>query len=387
LNKTWGQECPIDHKIDLFNEGIKRVRSRPLLIHLGRIQTNAKKFGEAKRTLIEAHVASVPGFDEIDEHVLDAEGRLEFALAEYDMRQDGKEASAWDHLVRAEESFLNAKINPRVTPHPFEGIARVYLAKTKLVKEQELQWVFILAAMRECNYFENYLGENSEISLVKMEIENALRLIGFNETHIARITDSIGKANGYAYLAEQAISNGSLHEAFAFVEKGLKSDAENIWLMRLHVKLLRLLFPDNHDAIMNTLDDYVVMSDKSFDIELSFELAKETYISGRIQEARVLFRQLGFKAVHHPRRLIPRDPQDRWVEKGKPVRLTGTLVNVPTEDRYGKVCTTFPSNFKDYLVVRERDIQFKEPPPHRGERVTYEVMFNMLGPEASRVRR
>jgi hypothetical protein len=155
----------------------------------------------------------------------------------------------------------------------------------------------------------------------------------------------------------------------------------------LTVKLLRLLFPDDHDTIMNTLDDYAALSEKNFDIELSFELAKETYISGRVVEARALFRRLGFKAAHHPRRLIPRDPQDRWIEKGKPMRLTGTLVKVPTEDRYGTVYTTFPAPFTDYLVVRERDIQFKEPPPHRGERVSYEVMFNMLGPEASRVRR
>jgi hypothetical protein len=128
------------------------------------------------------------------------------------------------------------------------------------------------------------------------------------------------------------------------------------------------------------------MSEVNFDIDLSFELAKETYVSGQVREARELFKKLGFKAKHHPRRLIPRE-EDRWYAKGQPVRLTGTLVKVPTENRYGQVYTAFPTNFNDYLVVRERDIQFTEPPPRRGERVTYEVIFNMLGPEASRVRR
>ena len=167
-----GPRISIDHKISLFQEGIKRVKSKPLLIHLGRIQTNLQKFDDARKTLADADQAKVPGFDEMEEHVFDAEARLEYAIAEF-LQHDNK-PKALDYLNKAQDTFLEAKINPRLTPHPYEGLARVFLLKGKLASEKEIRWGFILRAMLECNYVENYIGENSDISLVKMEIEGQL---------------------------------------------------------------------------------------------------------------------------------------------------------------------------------------------------------------------
>jgi len=145
------------------------------------------------------------------------------------------------------------------------------------------------------------------------------------------------------------------------------------------------LSPDDHDAIMSTLDNYAAFSHERNDIELSFELAKETYMLGRIKEAMRKFKTLYKKASHHPRRLRIRDPEDRWIEKGKPVRLKGTITEAPTHDRYGYIQTTFPMTHKDTMVVRRKDIQYGNV--RVGDRVSYEVVFNMYGPEASRTRR
>lgn len=218
-----------------------------------------------------------------------------------------------------------------------------------------------------------------------MEIENMLDKIGFNETHIEEIADKIGKGNGFAYLAEKEIARGHAKEALVLVEKGLKLDPDCIWLMRLRVSILRESSPGNHSEIWQTLDDYTSLADKKYDVELSFELAKENYMSGRVKESYELFRQLSINAKNHPRRLVPRDKQDRWIEDGRPRRLTGTITIAPTEDRYGRIQITFPMEYRGVLVVRKRDVQFKDP--RIGDRVTFEIVFNMLGPEASKVRR
>ena len=379
-----GPRLAMADKISLFRSGIKVVRSRPLLIHLGRLLTNAQDFPNAAQALREAHDAHVPGFEEIHEHVLDAEGRLELARAETEASA-GRIENAWDHLELAEAKFLEAQIDPRRTPHPYEGLARVYLSKARVSDDEGIRWQFILAGMQEANYVEDYLGETSDIALLKLEIENILSQVGFNESHIGRIQDRIGKANGYAYLAENEIVRGRFERALELVETGLRSEAFSIWLMRLRVRLLRRLSPDNHSTIMETLDDYASVSDERYDITLSFELAKEEYMSGKVRDGRRMFRDLFTRAKHHPRRLIPRDPEDRWIEQGRPKRLTGTIKTAPTEERYGYVETTFPTNRKDALVIRRKDLQFQNPRP--GDRVSYEIVFNMLGPEASRVRK
>jgi hypothetical protein len=122
---------------------------------------------------------------------------------------------------------------------------------------------------------------------------------------------------------------------------------------------------------------------EKYDIELSFELAKEMFMQGRIIESRRYFRELFSKAQNHPRRIVPREPEDRWIENGTARRLTGTIINMPTEDRYGFIQITSPV-YRTTIIVRKKDLQYKNP--NAGDRVTLEIVFNMLGPEASRVR-
>jgi hypothetical protein len=155
--------------------------------------------------------------------------------------------------------------------------------------------------------------------------------------------------------------------------------------MRIRVTLLRRLFPDDHAAIFETLEDYASISGEKYDVTLSFERAKEEYMSGRVREARIMFRTLSSKASHYPWRLIPRDPEDRWMEQGKPKRVTGTISEIPIAERYGHVETTFPSNLKDSLVISLRNLEFQNP--RLGDRVSYEIMFNMLGAQARAVRK
>jgi hypothetical protein len=382
-----GPRLTPDNKIDLYRQAVEIVKSKPLLIHLGRLQTNAHRFEDARKTLKEAYGAYVQGFDEREEHVRDAEGRLEHAIAEDEMAkgENCRKDVAWEHLEEAEKKFNEAKIDPRLTPYPYTGLARTYLAKARLVPEENLQWDLILAAAQECNFLDRSIGESYDSYVVKKEVGNLLDKLGFNERHIERMLSPLGKANGYAYLTEIKVAHGEEKEALEFVEKGLKFDGMSIWLMRLRIYLLRRLNPSDHKTIRNTLDDYAAISGTKYDVELSFELAKETYIEGKIREARLLFKELGRRAENHPRKLIPREQEDRWIEAGNAKRLTGTIVRLPIGDSYGRIQTTFPQPYGDSLIVRKPDLQYANP--QVGDRVNYEIVFNMLGPEVSRVRR
>lgn len=379
-----GPYLSISDKISLFKKAIGTVKSKPLLVHLARIQTSIKDYNEARNSLRDAYTASIEGFDERGQHVIDAEARLDYAIAETKIAGNNCD-DAWKYLEDAENKFSEAKINPRLTPHPYEGLGRTYLAKARLSKDPTVGWQYILSAMAEVNYVENYLGENSEVYLLKKEVENALRKVNFKEDDIWKLHDQIGQANGYAYLAENEILDGNYKQALEFADKGLKSNSDSIWLMRLRVKLLRILCPDDHNAIIKTLDNYFDLQHELYDIELSFELAKETYILGRIPEARSIFRTLFMNSRHHPRRYIPREPFDRWITDGKPMRLHGTIVDLPTREKYGRIRTTFPNTHKDFVAVRFIDIQYDRAMV--GDRVSYELVFNMRGPEASRIRK
>jgi len=63
--------------------------------------------------------------------------------------------------------------------------------------------------------------------------------------------------------------------------------------------------------------------------------AKETYMLGKVGVAKAIFRRLFRRSKHHPRRYIPRDPIDRWIMRGAAMRVNGTIIRAPTEERYG----------------------------------------------------
>ena len=290
-----------------------------------------------------------------------------------------------EYLEEAERKFNEAKINPRITPYPYTGIARTYLIKARIIKDENLQLDLILAAAQECNYLEKYLGETSESFVIKAEIANLLNSVGFNENQIEQIENRIGKANGYAYLAEIRYANEQLEEALRLTKKGLSFDPLSIWLMRLCISILRRQTPGDHKTIRSMLDDYTAISAEKYDVELSFELAKETYTDGNVKEAKIRFRDLTKKAENYPRLVTHREPEDRWYVGANPKRLKGTIIKTPTLDLHGKIQTNFPEIYKDLLIVRKQDLQYDNPMV--GDRVSYEIIFNMRGPEASRVRK
>jgi len=384
LKSGLGRQLSDEQKIRLFQEAVNVVRSKPLLLHLAMLQMQLERFDEANATLKEALDAHIVYFDEPDQHVIDAKGRLELRLATKAIRL-GDQVTAWGHLEKAENYFHNAQINPSRTPHPYQGLGKTYLEQAKIAPDKKTRWLFLLLAMQEVNYAENYLGGevNLGITSLKTEVLAFLDSENLDPFKIEQITERVGRGSAYAFLAEREIRQGNSENAFSLVKKGLKEDPSSSWLIRLHVILLRRMSPDDQEAIRRSLDDYVKIAHKRFDVRLSFELAMETFKSGDFKNAMKLFQELGQRTRNHPLRLTP-SPQNRWSENGEVKEFLGIPVEPPRYGKYGRIEVTSLPEFKGTLPVRHQDVEF---PYKGGERVAFSIIFNMVGPQASRVRK
>lgn len=379
-----GRQLKDEQKIQLFGEAVKSVRSKPLLLHLAMLQMQSEKFDEASATLKEALGAHIPYFDEPDQHVIDVKGRLELRLATKAIRS-GDQVVAWGHLEKAENYFHDAQINPTRTPHSYQGLAKTYLEQAKIAPDDKIKWLYLLLALQEVNYAENYLGGeiNPGITSIKREVVALLDSETLDLLKIQQITERVGKGNAYAFLAEREVRQRKLGKAFTLVKKGLEEDSSSLWLIRLHVILLRQISPDDQESIRKALDDYVKIASKRFDVRLSFELAMESFKSGDFRNAMKLFRELGQRTRYHPMRLTP-SPQNRWLEKGEVKEFFGTVVEPPRYGSYGRIEITSLPEFKGTLPVRYQDVEFLA---RGGEKVAFGIIFNMVGPQASRVRK
>lgn len=93
------------------------------------------------------------------------------------------------------------------------------------------------------------------------------------------------------------------------------------------------------------------MSDEKYDIPLPFERANEEHTSGRICEAKFMFRALSPKAKHYPWRLFARHPEDHRIEKGRSRCVTGRMKELSIAE------TISSNNLKDSLVISGRNLQ------------------------------
>lgn len=385
LEGVLGRQLKSDQKISLFHEAVNVVRSKPLLLHLARLQIHSDEFEEAKKTLKEALEAHIPVFDEPDQHVIDVKGRLELRLAEKAIRNNDN-ITAWKHLESARDFFYEAQINPSLTPHPYQGLGRTYVEMARISSDKQARWLYLLLAMQEITYAENYLGGelNPGVASVKKETLSLLESEKLDELKTIQIRDSVGQGNAYAFLAERDMRGQRWKEALLLVEKGLYKDPTSLWLIRLQVALLRRTSPDDTAAIKRALDEYLkIASPRRFDVELTFELAMERFKAEDFATSMKLFHELDQRTNNHPMRLTP-SKYNRWLEKGYPKEFYGVIVEAPRFGRYGKVECTSLSGFRGTLPVRPQDVEF---PCTGGERVAFNIIFNMVGPQASRVRR
>jgi hypothetical protein len=78
--------------------------------------------------------------------------------------------------------------------------------------------------------------------------------------------------------------------------------------------------------------------------------------------------------------------EDRWFEGGKPKEFLGAVEIVPRFGEIGKIrCTSPPrSSYPSAFDVRFQDLEFAAI---EGNKVRFSIIFNMKGPQASRVRR
>ena len=373
-------------RVGLLELAVKKVPSRPLYIHLAMAQMDARKFDDSRSSLNSAKSANVRSFHEPDFHVYDNEGRLELRMAE-ELVEKGDIEGAREHLRMAEGHFSDAielSGGPSVAPHSYQGLGKTYETMAELAPTDGERWTLLLSAMYWLVYAENALGEwgNKEVSEYKQKVLSMLRQENLNAAKLEQISNTVGKANGYAFMAMQEMLVNSPGTAFDLVEKGLAIDKTNLWLIRQHVKLVKALSPRDLAARRRALADYEAVAARKFDVTLTFELAMQKYFDGDMNGGNRLFAALGDRARDYPGFLTPEE-ENRWKDPtGAPKMFRGTLLEVPSDQRsWGKIESP---GFPRPLLVRKRELQWSYPQGQ--ERVSFEIIFNMAGPQASRVR-
>lgn len=369
-----------DQLEELFDNAIKRMKTRPLLLHLARTQLRRKRYPDCRISLDQARRTQHPSFPEALHHVFDVEGRLELSMGRETMSTD--EETAWSHFEKAEGAFIQARIDPIATPHPYLGLSQTYAEMARLQKDRESAINILLLSLNVLQELKNNSPEWFTLSR-PLELERSIFThisgLGFGEADAAAVFERSHNANGYAFLAETKIEAGDDKEALRLVDEGLKRDKQSVWLIRTRVSLLKKLFPEDLDEMYDTLMQY--QKGSSFDLQLAFELAKLQFIKQEWALSNVTFGELRQKSRGYRNRLIP-SPRDRWFEKGKPKKLSGIIVKPPTVEEWGELRSNDPP-IPSLIRVEHRFIKYERYV--RRDKVWFEIVFNMTGPQASEV--
>ena len=255
----------------------------------------------------------------------------------------------------------------------------------KLQIDEHLQINLCVLALNIIQQLKNNSPERFTLTSV-MELEvyiySILLRSGFNESVAILLFENYNHANGYAILAEKEEKEGNDAKALELVEKGIALDNKSIWLMRIKVNLIKKQNPEDYDEIYDTLIAYQRRRQQVFDLKLDLELARLQFIRGEWAVSRISFRELGRKSKGYRQRLIPLET-DRWIAYGEPKRLLGVIVNRPTFEEWGALRSNKPV-IPHLIRVRYQDMKFGGY--LKDQRVSFEIVFNMLGPQASNVK-
>lgn len=373
-------DLEVTQSISLFKLAIKKIKTRPLLHHLAKLQIESGNYNEAAISIDTALNTHNDKFHEPEEYALDSRGRLELRLAQESMSDAD---IALTHLEKAAQAFHDAAFTPQDTPHPYQGLGKTYLHMAQL-SHDEVKMSYYLLALQQCSFVENYLGQDldSQLLSIKEDAIYELDKMGFDEQKADLILKHLGDSNGYAFLAEYWINQNSPQKAVSLVNKGLKENSKSTWLVRIKATLIRQMEPENYTKLRDVLERYIQLNGP-FNIMLYFELAMVTFKLEEYDVSLGYFDQIYEKSKKHRYRLTPIE-KNRWTENRSPKEFKGELVEPPKGQEYGKIkCHTLP-DYPRLIDVRKKDIEFDIKGK---DLVIFNLTFNMQGPQASRVRK
>lgn len=370
----------------LFNTTLSKIQTRPLFLHLARIQLERGGFNECRNSLKLAADTKHPLFPEPISHVFDVQGRLELAIAnDYVLNKD--ETRAWVSLEKAESAFKQAQTESiNVNPHPYLGLAQTYNMMSSLQANRCDAIRFCIYSLTILDRLKINAPEDFNLNVtynVERAIFTNLSKTKFDENDAKYLYDSNKNADGYAFLAENGINEGHPDDALILVNKGLALNS-SIWLIRIKVNLLKKSPGEALNEISETLSLYQPLLERYFDFQLTFELAKIRFMKEYWNSSKKIFDELSKKSKGYSLRLIPGAMTDRWFEGNHPKKLIGTLekIPVPAYEQWGQIISISPE-IPYPIPVRYRDIQYERYA--RKDIVKFEIVFNMTGPQASNV--
>jgi hypothetical protein len=383
---------------DLYKQATKIMSTRPLFIQLANIQLKTGEYKDCRESINNAAKFEHPIFTEPKLHVFDVEGRLNLALArEMIEKNDSSEdptiqEKIWEQIEKAHVSFSQAKINPLITPHPYLGLAQSYELMEELEQVREIRFDYCILALGIINQLKSDAPtwfDPTKYLTIEQNAISKLTKANFNETDAIALFNRTHNANGYAFLADNESKIGHNLSALPLVNKGLALDGKSLWLTKSKVSIIKALYPFDYDRIYDVITQFTNQIQNFFDLDLTFELAKAQFIKGDWSTAMKTFYALSHESKGSRSRFLS-STQDRWMEKGglNPKILTGSIAKMPTITEKGEIICIepiipFPIPLRHFnLIYLKQNTSLNRD----SEKVTFEILFNMRGPEASNVK-
>jgi len=367
-----------DKIIELYQRTLNHIETSPLYHHLAIQYLHNQDYESGKYYIKKSHDVHHPKFYSKSEHLLDTEGRLELEEAKKHIENNNID-DAWKHLELSERFFERADYDVRNSPHPVQGMAQCYYYKGVISDDTNTKYNFCLLGLSKIRH----LRRNSDFKgAYTHEIEREIyrEIEEFVTEDTARnIAEVFRNPDAFAYLAESKIQEDKLEKALELIDEGL-GYYTSIWLLSLKVRVLKELYHNDYSKLKNTLDTYRKI--ETYDLELSFELAKMYFIDGDYYKSYEEFNELKIRSEGFIDRYSYR-PENIFYKEEEAEVFRGILTKRPSYNERGIVRATDISKELQEIPVRYYDIRTAEITEK--DPVYFNIWFNYTGPQARNV--
>lgn len=365
--------------IELYNRTLDKIETRPLFHHLARNYIRENEFSKARAAIYKAKNTNHPRFFESQNNLLDTQGRIEIAEAEKQIENMAEKDTIWGHLDKAETFFEAAQRDVRVSPYPYQGMAKTYYLMGLISEDRLLRHNFCLLSLSKINYLKKNMGFNYRHTRKVEHDVFSLFSDDFDEIDAENIITNYKNADGYALLAEQKINREDYYNAERLVNKGL-SYKPSLWLLRLKIDIINVLYQEDLDKFEKCISEYIKLNE--YDLILSFELGKYYFKLEDYMRSYKTFDELRHKSVGYYEG-YSFNQNNILFDRKEMKYFRGEITEMPIINKPGMIKCTQLLDYSYSIKVRISDIKYENP--NVQDRVYFNIYFTFDGPQAFNV--
>ena len=384
---------------ELFNESLRIAQDDQTILHhygLFEIERNELNHAEELLTRAQGIADSGFGFSERSQHILVTLGQLYHKKGEQ-CEAGGDKQGAEKEYANAYRCFKRARLGEFDNAHAFHAHAFRLISRAEKERKNgryDKEQGLIAEALQIIDQAHETLGDNElrEINLLEAEI---LRKQGAFEESVKAyervINLNVKDSKGYYLLARAQVTEGdrvrrnSVDEALQLYERaietikvGLKYVSADRSLLRLLSRVYRKARPYSFKIQYDILLQRYTIPEERESLEMLYDLGRLSFTLEKVKESLQFFRELEILAPIHPFRTGTRHKLTD--EKGKSIRLEGNIDEIRSA-REGWVRLENSGDLIRFFPLKQ---DFR---PNKGDRVSFEIGFNFVGPLAMFLKR